>query len=445
MATVIKLHPKLAQAGKAIEKRKLSLENIMVNPSFRQECIDSGSTVLNLLIGGSRLPDGEFVCPGWPRGSIIELFGRESSGKSTIAMTAMGQALLSNGGTGCGVYVDLEHAVKDVYAKKLGCDFRSPEMGGHARAVRLAPHNFEETEAIVNAYAMAGVDLIVVDSVAGLVSAKENARDTTKENTQVAEVPRLMSQWMPKLMNIIAKTKTTVIFINQTRDKIGAKGYTEEALKSTTGGNALKFWSTLRIMLQPKQSQKAKRWNPVLKENEEVPVATDILVKMVKNKIDARQGHSSLITLRYGIGIDELRTMLNIAQAYKIVKMSKNGHGTDVFTFESPGGHGVVQGVGAEKFRVALKQNPQANSELLALSINQVVEGFKAIDDAELAELAETAISTSVADPDDDPSSDYAAIAEEPEVVEVVAGVDYENDLLGDATPNHANVLDDFD
>lgn len=423
-----KLHPKLAKAQAALEKR-MSLDDIIVKPSFNQEFINTGSTIFNLLIGGSRLPNGQFVCPGWPKGTMVEVFGRESSGKSTIALTAMGQALQLNNGTGCGVYVDLEHAVKDNYAARLGCDFRTPQLGGHGRAIRVAPHYFEETEQIVNHYASVGVDLIVVDSVAGLVSKRELNRDTTKDSVSVAEIPRLMSQWLPKLQAIIAKTKTTVIFINQTRDKIGAMGYNEEVVKSTTGGNALKFWASLRILLQPKQQAKAKRYNPITKEEEEVPVSTDVLIKMVKNKIDARQGHTGMVTVRYGVGMDELRTMLNVATAYKVVRMEKNARKQEVYTFKSPGGHGTIESIGIEKFRFQLQRNQKAYMEMLGLATDCIIQGFKAIDDEELAQLAEDAVVTSMEDPND-PGDDYARIAEEPEVTAAVAGVDYDKDLL---------------
>lgn len=426
----IKLHPKLAKAQAALEKR-MSLEDIIVKPSFELEFINTGSTVFNLLIGGSRLPNGKFVCPGYPKGTMIEIFGRESSGKSTAALTAMGHALRQNGNQGTGVYVDLEHAVKDNYAQKLGVDFRPPQLGGHGRAIRVAPHYFEETEQIVNHYAAVGVDLIVIDSVAGLVSKRELNRDTTKDSVSVAEIPRLMSQWLPKLQAIIARTKTTVIFINQTRDKIGQMGYNEEVIKSTTGGNALKFWAALRILLTPKQQAKAKRYNPIIKMEEEVPVATDVLIKMVKNKIDARQGHTGMVTIRYGVGMDELRTMLNVALAYKVVREAKNAKKQDVYTFAAGGGKDVIEAIGIEKFRVALQRNPAAFAEMNARATECILQGFKAIDDEELAQLAEDAVTTSMEDPSDsDFSEQYANEPEETEVVDAVSGVDYDKELF---------------
>ena len=389
----IVLHPKLQKWSKVMDKR-VNLKDVIVQPSFRVPYINTGSTVLNILIGGSRLEDGSFVCPGYPKGKIIEIFGRESSGKSTIAMMAMGQACQQNGNTGCGLYVDLEHAVIDSYAIKLGCDFRPPELGGNGQAIRVAPHTFEETEAIVDAAALNGIDLIVIDSVAGFVSKREFKRDITDEKQKlgVAEIPRLMSGWMPKLQDIIARTGTTVIFLNQTRDKIGAMGYTEEAKKSTTGGNALKFWASLRWLLVPKEKTVATVWNPLTKEKEKVPVATDVLVKNIKNKIDARQGHTGLVTLRYGVGIDEMRTMMNVAEAYKIVQAKTAKGQPTQYTFKNPETNSVTTAAGIERFRIALQKDLTAFKSMMDLCVEKIMAGFKAIDDEQLALLAEDAV-----------------------------------------------------
>ena len=410
---VAKWHSKISKWLKASESRtSIDVNSVIVTPKFGIEYINTGSTVLNLLIGGSRLPDGKFVCPGWPRGRIIEIFGRESSGKSTIALTAMGQ-VCQTGGTG--IYVDLECAVVDKYAAKLGCDFRSPEMGGTGNAIRIQPFNFEDTESLITGAVLQGIDLIVIDSVAALVSRREQKRDTSDEDQKhgIAEVPRLMSNWMPKLQQQIAHTKTTVIFLNQTRDKIGAKGFTEEALKSTTGGNALKFYSSVRILLQPKQVTKAKRWNPVLKESEDVEIANDIMAKMIKNKIDATKGHSGLITLRYGIGIDEMRTMLNVAEAYDIVKKTKNKQKQDCYDFKSKTG-AIISATGIERFRMAMDQNKECLKEMFDECQNRILDGFKMMDDEQLAALAEDAVATRQNKDDDD---DYDA-GPKPEIIE---------------------------
>jgi recombination protein RecA len=405
MAKDIKWHPKLAK-WRAMTEKRVNLKEVICQPSFRMPCINTGSTVLNLLIGGSRLEDGSFVCPGYPKGKIIEIFGRESSGKSTIAMMAMGQAIQQSDNSGCGLYVDLEHAVVDAYAVKLGCDFRSPELGGTGQATRVAPHTFEETEALVDAAAVAGVDLIVIDSVAGFVSQREYKRNISDEKQKlgVAEVPRLMSGWMPKLQGVIARTGTTVIFLNQTRDKIGGGAHmakTEEGKKSTTGGNALKFWASLRWLLVPKQSAKASVFNPLTREKEDIPVATDVLVKNIKNKIDARQGHTGLVTIRYGVGIDELRTMMNVAEAYEIVDVKGARGKPTKYTFKSQAAGTTIEANGIERFRLALKKDQVAFDDMMNLCTQKIMAGFKAIDDEQLAMLAEDAVIVKTDDEDE--------------------------------------------
>lgn len=402
MAKALTVHPKLAKWRDTVDKR-LSLASTIVKPSFKMECINTGSTVLNLLIGGSRLTDGSFVCPGYPKGSIVEIFGAESSGKTTLALMAMGQAI---GSGGCGVYVDLEHAVKDYYAMRLGCDFRPPELGGSGNAMRVAPHTFEETAAIVDAAALQGVDLIVIDSVAGMVSRREISRDVSNEDEKagIAEIPRLMSNWLPKLQAIIAKTKTTVIFLNQTRDKIGAFGFSEESKKSTVGGNALKFWASLRWFLKPHQVTKARVFNPLTKSNEDVPIATDVLVKNIKNKIDARQGHVGLVTIRYGTGVDEIRTMINVAEAYKLLVKTKNATKQQVFTYKNESKGYELTSVGLEKFRADLlaPSNKGVYDDLMANCVEKIMTGLKVVSDEDLATLETDAVKIGFGDDSDD-------------------------------------------
>lgn len=417
-----KYHNKLLKFAMNVSKRS-NMSDMFVKPSERIECINTGSTVLNMLCGGSKLRDGSFVCPGYPRGRIIEIFGRESSGKSTLALTAMGQAV--SDGNGCGLYVDLEHAVVDAYAKKLGCDFRPPEMGGPGNLIRAQPHNFEETEQLVTMAVQQGVDLIVIDSVAGLVSTREVKRDVTKDSVSVAEIPRLMSQWMPKLQAQISKSNSTIIFLNQTRDKIGAMGYTEEALKSTVGGNALKFWAAMRFMLSPKTSMKAKVFNPITKEQEEVQIANDVKVKVIKNKIDAKQGHVGMITIRYGVGIDELLTMMNVAQAYNIVNKTKNAKKQDVYSFVSPATGKKIEEIGLEKFRLALRRDPDVLNDMLSLAQEKIIHGYKIVDDDQLASLAEGSVTIHNHNTDDDEDDDYAKnedLPENPDYSEMIDG-----------------------
>jgi protein RecA len=398
-------HSKIAKLQKVMSDR-LNMADAIVKPDFQLKVINSGSSVLNLLIGGSKLPNGSLVCPGWPRGKISEIYGRESSGKSTIALMGMAQALRENNGTGTGLYVDLEHAVVDNYAMKLGVDFRPPSMGGSGQVMRIAPTYAEQVESAVNHAALGGVDFIVIDSVAALTTRHEFERDTSdeKQKKQVADVPRFMATWLPKLQAIIAKTGTHVMFLNQTRDKIGAMGYTEEALKSTTGGNSLKFFASNRLILKPKMQAKAKRWNPLLGKDEEVPVATDVEVKNIKNKVDAKQGHTGLITIRYGVGIDEIRTMINVAVAYGIAKMTKNARKQECYVYKGQGGR-MLEAVGLEKFRYGLAKDLDLFNDMAAICHDRMLNDMRNITDDELAELEAGAVVSKMGDDDED---DYA-------------------------------------
>ncbi len=419
-------HPKMARFMKAIESRGANLADSIIKADLQMQYINTGSSVLNLLIGGSKLPDGKFVCPGWPKGKISEVYGRESSGKSTIALMGMAQACALKDGTGTGLYVDLEHAVVDAYALKLGVDFRSPATGGTGQVMRVAPLYAEDVEAIVAIAAVQGMDFIVIDSVAALVTRDEFKRNTADERQKkhLADIPRFMANWLPKLQSVIAKTGTHVMFLNQTRDKIGAMGFTEEALKSTTGGNALKFYASNRIMLKPKSVAKAKRFNPLLGKEEEVPIATDIEVKNIKNKVDSKQGYTGIVTLRYGVGIDEIRTMINVASAYDIVQVRKKGKKveapeedpkdkrkaaekaaneakTAMYSFTTSSGR-TLECLGLEKFRFALSKDDEAFRELSVQCHERMMDHMRGMSDGELAELEEGAVRTHVGDNDED-------------------------------------------
>ena len=228
-----------------------------------------------------------------------------------------------------------------------------------------------------------------------------------KQKQGIAEVPRLMANFLPKLQRIIAETGTVVLFLNQQRDKIGAVGRLEETLKSTTGGNALKFFASTRILLKPRMSVKAKIWNPLINEQEDVYISTDIEVKMVKNKIDAKQGHSGLITIRYGVGVDELRTMLTVAERYNIISKTKNKQKREVFTFKSPKDSHVIEAIGSEKFRLEMTKQSEYLNEVIELSRNKIIEGYRMLDDEELAALAEDAVTSYEHDDIDTDNSEY--------------------------------------
>jgi recombination protein RecA len=233
---------------------------------------------------------------GVPRGRIIEIFGPESSGKTTLSLHIIAEAQRAGG---LAAFIDAEHALDAEYAKKLGVDVDNllvsqPDSGEQA---------LEIAEVLVRSGA---IDVIVIDSVAALVPRAE--LEGEMGDSHVGLQARLMSQAMRKLTAILAKSKTSMIFINQIREKIGVMFGNPE---TTTGGRALKFYSSVRLDI--------RRTNQI-KEGEEV-VGSRVKVKVVKNKVAApfRQAE---FDVGYGEGISKTGELIDIGIEHKIVEKS---------------------------------------------------------------------------------------------------------------------------
>jgi recombination protein RecA len=249
------------------------------------EVIPTGILSVDLALGG-----------GIPRGRIIEIYGPESSGKTTLASYVIGQVQKKGG---LAAFVDAEHAFDPDYAKTLGVDLPSllvsqPDTGEQA---------LEITETLVRSNA---VDIIVVDSVAALVPRAEIEGEMG--DAMVGVQARLMSQALRKLTGAIAKSKTTVIFINQIRMKIGVMFGNPE---TTTGGNALKFYASLRIEIRRKEQ---------LKEGDQV-IGVTTGIKVVKNKI-APPFRTALFDLVYGEGVSREGDLLEVGVAHDVLRKS---------------------------------------------------------------------------------------------------------------------------
>jgi len=281
------------------------------------ELLPSGALSLDLALGG-----------GYPKGRIIEIYGPESSGKTTLTLHAIAE-IQRQGGTAA--FVDAEHALDPAYAKKVGVDtdnllVSQPDNGEQA---------LEIVETLVRSNA---VDLVVVDSVAALVPQAEI--DGDMGDSHMGLQARLMSQALRKLTGIISKSKTTVIFINQIRMKIGVMFGNPE---TTTGGNALKFYASVRMDI---------RRTGQIKAGEDI-VGNRTKVKIVKNKI-APPFRIAEFDIMYNEGISKTGDVLDLAVQYGVV--GKSGAWFDY--------NDAKIGQGREATKVYLKENPEVLDEI---------------------------------------------------------------------------------
>jgi recombination protein RecA len=282
------------------------------------EGISSGSLSVDLALGGK----------GFPKGRIIEVFGPESSGKTTLALHAVAAAQRAGG---IAAFIDAEHALDPSWAKKLGISLETLLVS--------QPTSGEEAMQIVELLIKSNaVDIIVVDSVAALVPQKE--LDGEIGDSFVGLQARLMSQAMRKLTGAIAKAKTTVIFINQIREKIGVMFGSPE---TTPGGRALKFYSSCRVDV---------RRIGTLKDGEDV-IGQRVRVKIVKNKV-APPFRVAEFDMMHANGISIEGDLLDLAIAAKLVDKT----GTWLRYGETH------LGQGREKARQFLKDNPAVAKEI---------------------------------------------------------------------------------
>jgi len=301
----------------------------------------SGSLALDNLIGGNPAPDGSGpICPGYPRQHITEVYGPESSGKTTLALHAIAEVQARGG---VAMFLDFENALHHGYAKALGVSFEEDKL------MLYQPDFMEQGLDMAKIGIAAGVDIIVVDSVAAMVTKDEMAKnfaDVAKIGTRAAK----LSDALPKLVKFLKRPNerntqgTAFIFINQTRAQIGGMSKGD----GTAGGKALKFYAYLRLQANKIQSEYLEKVNPLTKAKEKVPFGNKTQVKVVKSKVDAKQGAKANIFIRYGQGVDDFYTTIESGAAHGIIK--KAGA-----YFE----YGGTRVQGREKFRAFLKNNPE--------------------------------------------------------------------------------------
>ena len=289
------------------------------NDSFRNvEAISTGALSLDIALG----------IGGLPRGRVIEIYGAESAGKSTLAMSAVAQAQKAGGVC---AYVDVEHAMDPVYAQAIGVDIDSLLISQPDSAEQA----LEIVEHLVRSSAL---DMVVLDSVAALVPASEIRGEMGE--FQVGAQARLMSQALRKLTAIINKTKTVCIFINQLREKVGVIYGSPEV---TPGGRALKFYSSVRLDMRRKES---------LKTGKEI-TGNRVRVRVVKNKV-APPFRQAEVDIIFNEGISMEGDLLGLGVEHGVLE--KRG------SFYSYGETRLGQG--REAARIFLKEHPEMRDEV---------------------------------------------------------------------------------
>jgi recombination protein RecA len=276
----------LEEALKNIEKTfgKGAVMKLGERPEVTVDTISSGSISLDIALG----------IGGYPKGRIVEIYGPESSGKTTLALSAIAEA---QRGGGRAAFVDAEHAIDPVYARKLGVNIDE--------LILSQPDNGEQALEIVEMLAHSNaIDLIIVDSVAALVPQAE--LDGVMSDNQVGLQARLMSKAMRKLAGVLNKSNCTVIFINQLREKVGIAYGNPEV---TSGGRALKFYASIRIDIRRSEAIK----------NGDVVIGNKVKIKVVKNKV-APPFTACEIELMFGQGFSKVGEILDLATEAGIVK-----------------------------------------------------------------------------------------------------------------------------
>ena len=307
--------------GKAIEVAVGQIEKQFGKGSIMRLGQDAAVAIPSISTGAVSL-DYALGVGGVPRGRVIEIFGPEASGKTTLALQVIAQAQLAGG---MAAFVDAEHALDATYAQKLGINLED-------LLVSQPDHGEQALEIVEVLVRSGGVDVIVVDSVAALVPRAEIEGDMG--DAQMGLQARLMSQALRKLTGVVAKSKTSLIFINQLRQKIGVMFGNPE---TTTGGRALKFYASVRIDI---------RRIGAIKDGDAV-VGGRTRVKVVKNKV-APPFRQSEFDLMYGEGISREGDLLDLAVDQKIIEKSGTWFSYD----------GERLGQGREKVKLFLKEHP---------------------------------------------------------------------------------------
>jgi len=369
--------------------------------------VSTGSFPVDMLIGGTPTKDGKgLICPGFPRRRITELYGPESSGKTTLLIHSMIEAQKAGGSA---MFIDFEHSLDHSYAKALGLDYDEDKL------LVYQPDSMEEGFKMMFVGIVAGMDVVGVDSVASMVPKDEIVKGFD-DAAKIGAVAAKFSNALPKFVMWLRKYPrlpddkdtpnpdhpgTALILVNQTRALIqtsggwGGGGDSE----NTSGGKAIKFFAYLRLRTARIKSEFVERKDQLSGKKRRFPYGNVTDVKVVKSKLDAKQGHSTQMFIRFGVGIDDYLSIIETGVVQKLIKRQGAYYTLGEQRFQ-----------GKEKFRQFLIDNPKVFTALrdkLAQAVNasgvdagsdldeedELMEGFDlesdSVDDEIVAEVQE--------------------------------------------------------
>ena len=262
--------------------------------------LSTGSIIIDNLIGGNLNPSGNPVCPGIPRGRVTQLYGHEGSGKTTLALHCAAEVYRAGGTV---AYIDFEHAISPLWAQKIGVPILEPK---HFSLIQ--PQTLEDGLKYIWVYVMAGVDLLVVDSVGAIATKREVAKKISEQGSipQIGQVAKIWSTFLPKIQPKMSKTGTAFIAISQLRSNIGGFGPGDS--KTVQGGKCWKFFSAVRIFLARLKQEKSNVYDPISHKVVKQTTGNLIKVKLEKNKVGCTQNHENKFYIQQGEGIDNLRS-----------------------------------------------------------------------------------------------------------------------------------------
>lgn len=374
--------------------------------------VSTGSFPIDMLIGGTPIKGGTgMICPGFPRRRITEVYGPESSGKTTLLISAMVQAQKAGGSA---FFIDFENSLDHNYAKALGLSYEEEKLQV------WQPNSMEEGFSMMYIGIGLGIDIVGVDSVAAMVPAAELEKgfeDSAKIGAVAAKFARDLpkfAHWLQKFpLESGSKDKpdpnhpgTALVLVNQTRALIQTGGYGGGGgdNENTSGGKALKFFAYLRLRTSRIKSEVVERTDQMTGKKRRFPYGNVTDVKVVKSKVDAKQGHSTQIFIRFGVGIDDYFSIIETGAVHKIIKKEGSYYSLGDQRFQ-----------GRDKFRQFLISNPKVYDALrtkLSQSVNAtateviselgdddaLLEGFDNDDDEGISAEAAAAVTEEVVD-----------------------------------------------